>query len=69
MPIKIQQQISETLQAVMGKTILEKLERFDFKKFPELNQNILAGNKTSIMDEMKSMYDNLISFQYQLDKR
>ena len=53
----------------MGKAVLEKLERFDFKKFPELNQYILEGKQTSIMDEMKQMYDNLISFQHTLDKR
>ena len=53
----------------MGKPVLEKLERFDFKKFPELNQHILEGKESSIMDEMKSMYDNLVTFQYQIDQR
>ena len=44
LPVKIQQQISETLQSILSKPFLDKLEKYDFRKFPELNKALLEGN-------------------------
>ena len=41
-PIKIQTQISETLQSVLGKSYLDKLEQYEFEKYQELNNNVLC---------------------------
>ena len=44
-PIRIQQQIGETLNTVGTRTILQKLENFEMEKYKNLNEVVLDDEK------------------------
>lgn len=44
-PIRIQQQLGETLQTILGRTMLQKLETFEMSKYKSLNEDVLDDEK------------------------
>ena len=51
-PIRIQSQISETLEAVLQRSYLNRLENFEMEKYKQLNLAILEDDGTSNLTEI-----------------
>jgi len=59
-PIRIQQQLGETLQAVLGRTQLQKLENFEMTKYKRLNEDVLDDEShPELIDLCKKLYADL----------
>jgi hypothetical protein len=55
-PIRIQQQIGETLEAVGGRSIIQKLETFEMEKYKNLNEEVLDDEKhPELLDRAKKL--------------
>jgi hypothetical protein len=60
-PIRIQKQVGETLQAIATASMLKKLENFEMEKFKNLNEDVLndSDHPLDLKERAKQIQDEL----------
>jgi len=51
-PIRIQQQIAESIKAISGRTQLLKYENFEMEKYKVMNQEVLSDEQDQSLKEI-----------------
>ena len=60
-PIRIQQQLGETLTAVGNTNLIQKLETFEMEKYKSLNEEVLDDEKNpELLERAKMLQDELL---------